>query len=146
MAEHPNARLLRAHYDAFNSRSFDKSFPNLANDVEWNNVAFKIPFKGHQGYKQFLEGWVSAFPDGKCEVKNIVGNDDFLIAEGVFSGTHKGTLKMPTGEHPATNRRQETPFCEVVMMRNGKIVKSNVYFDALTMLRQLGIEPARKAA
>ena len=54
------------------------------------------------------------------------------------TGTHRGDLM---GIAP-TNRRAETHGCTIAEIKNGKIIRSWIYWDTGHLLRQLGIMPA----
>jgi ketosteroid isomerase-like protein len=45
------------------------------------------------------------------------------------------------GEIPPTGQKIEQPFCLFVRVRDGKIVDSSEYYDAMTMMTQLGLMP-----
>src|SRR5258708_39015449 len=54
-----------------------------------------IKVKGPQAAKEYNQNWVRAFPDARVEAKQIFGQGNTVIVEGVFTGTHDGTLKTP---------------------------------------------------
>ncbi len=62
---------------------------------------------------------------------------DVVLAEFVLEGTHLGSYRGL----PATGRAFTCPMCAVFVFAPGtaKIVCERVYFDAATILRQLGI-------
>jgi predicted ester cyclase len=55
----------------------------------------------------------------------------------VFARTHNGDLMGI----PPTRRRGETHGCSVVEIRDGKAVRTWVYWDTAHLLRQLGVMP-----
>jgi len=79
--------------------------------------------------------YANAFPDGKLEVKNVVGSGETAVCEFVVRGTHKGDLR---GIKP-TNRRAEINICNVIELRDGKVYREREYMDMLTMMVQLGV-------
>jgi ketosteroid isomerase-like protein len=48
---------------------------------------------------------------------------------------------MPEGEIAPTGRTIEVPFCVVVRAHNGSLADGREYYDAATLLRQLGSAP-----
>ena len=64
-----------------------------------------IKVKGPQAIKEYYAAWISAFPDAKSEIKNLFTQGNQVVVEGVFVGTHDGTLKTPMGDLPATGRK-----------------------------------------
>jgi len=121
------------------NREFDQILSEMiAEDVEWLNVATGETFRGHEGFRQFMQGWADAFPDGKAEDTNVYVGEDFAVTEYFGRGTHTGTLRTPTGEIPPTERSVEFRLCEVYQIRDGKIVRGRTYFDAATLLDEMG--------
>jgi ketosteroid isomerase-like protein len=120
-------------------REFDRILSEMINeDVEWTTVPTGETFRGHEGFRQFMEGWSDAFPDGRAEDTNVYVGEDFAVTEFVGRGTHTGTLRTPSGEIPPTERSVEWPLCEVYQIRDGKIVRGRTYFDAATLMDELG--------
>jgi steroid delta-isomerase-like uncharacterized protein len=121
------------------NREFDRILSEMiAEDVEWTTVPTGETFRGHEGFRQFMEGWSDAFPDGRAEDTNVYVGEDFAVTEFVGRGTHTGTLRTPSGEIPPTERAVEWPLCEVYQIRDGKIVRGRTYFDAATLMDELG--------
>jgi ketosteroid isomerase-like protein len=61
MSAQDNAMLARAAYGAFNERDFDRAAALVAEDLELINVATGETFRGPEGFKQYMQGWASAF-------------------------------------------------------------------------------------
>ena len=60
-------------------------------------------------------------------------------AEFTGRGAHTGTMKGPTGDLPATQRRVELKCVESYRFRDGKLAEGRVYFDAFSLFTQLGV-------
>jgi steroid delta-isomerase-like uncharacterized protein len=138
MAAQENARIARAHFEAFNNRDFDREVDTLAPDTEWTNVATGETRRGIEGYRQFMQGWATAFPDGRTEVTRVCAGENTVVLEFAGRGTHNGPLATPAGEIPPSGRRLEVPFCEVFEFRGGRLAAVRLYFDSATLLRQIG--------
>jgi steroid delta-isomerase-like uncharacterized protein len=96
---------------------------------------------GREGARQMLTTMFQAFPDVHLEVEQIIASGDHLISRVVASGTHKGNFAGV----PATNKKVSFHSCNVVEVRNGKVIRSRLYSDNLSLFRQLGVLPAQKA-
>jgi len=138
-----NAALARSMYDCYNARDYDRAAAGVAEDADIEIVPFSISFRGPAGMRDFLRGWATAFPDSMTEVRTVTADDARAVAEYVGSGTHDGPLATPAGTIPPTGRRVEVPFCDVLEIRDGRIVRLHNYFDAATMMAQLGLMEAR---
>jgi steroid delta-isomerase-like uncharacterized protein len=134
-----NEALVRALYDAFNDRDFDRWLESVTRDIEIVNVATGETFRGTEGQRQYQQNWAAAFPDGRAEITKVIDGGDSVAVEFTGRGTHSGPLRGPAGEIAPTNRRAAVSFCDVHEIRGGKIARTRTYFDAATMMRQLGL-------
>ena len=141
-----NSTVVRSHFDCFNSRNIEKGLTLVTKDVKWSNIPFERDFTGHAGYREFHNNWVTAMPDCKVEIVNVVSDDESTVVEMIARGTHTGPLVGPQGTLPATQKKLELRVCELFRLQDGLIVESRVYFDAATMLRQLGVLPTSTTA
>ena len=139
MAIRETTYIARNIHPLWTNREFDQILSEMiAEDVEWLNVATGETFRGHEGFRQFMQGWADAFPDGRAEDTNVYVGEDFAVTEFFGRGTHSGPLRTPAGEIPPTERSVEFRLCEVYQIRDGKIVRGRTYFDAATLLDELG--------
>ena len=78
-----------------------------------------------------------AFPDYRFEVEDLIAEGDRVVARVTVSGTHLGEMMglAPTG------RRISTSGIEVFRFEDGKMAEHWAAFDALGMLRQIGLVP-----
>jgi predicted ester cyclase len=65
-----------------------------------------------------------------------------VTVEGVFSGTHNGTLKSPMGDIPATGRKVKGEFIQVFEIDRGLVKRDNLIYDQVQLMTQLGLAPA----
>ena len=86
--------------------------------------------------------FATAFPDGKIELKSVHATGDVAIVEFIGRGTHKGDLMgiAPTG------RQVTVPVCDILEIRDGKIIAEREYMDMMHMMQQLGVAPAPATA
>jgi steroid delta-isomerase-like uncharacterized protein len=139
MPLHPNETLVGQLYIAFNNRKYDDAIKLVSDKFEWRDVATGEMYRGPSGVRQFMENWVKAFNDAKIDIQRILATDTFFVAEFTGRGTHTGPLETAGGSIPATNRKVELPCCEVGMIENGKIRSGSTYYDAATIMHQLGV-------
>jgi steroid delta-isomerase-like uncharacterized protein len=145
MAE-DSAGTIRKLFDAFNSKDFDAITALAADDFELIDVGSGQKYRGVEGARQNAEGWLTAFPDVKVELLNVVASGDWAVAEAVGRGTHSGPMQTPMGEVAPTGTKMELHFCSVIKVRDGKIVEERDYYDAMTIANQLGLMPEPAAS
>jgi steroid delta-isomerase-like uncharacterized protein len=96
--------------------------------------------KGIEGMKQLVRGYRVAFPDLTFTVQGQWAEGDVVVTRWHAKGTHRGPLMGI----PATGRAPEMPTEGVTIstFRGGKIVEQRAVWDALGLLRGLGIIPS----
>jgi steroid delta-isomerase-like uncharacterized protein len=134
-----NARIARMTLDSWNERDFDQATRLAAESVECLHVPFDITYRGRDGYREFMQSWATAFPDGRVEIRRVIAGEDGAAIEYIGRGTHTGPLAGPGGTIPATGRRGELALCDVIEIEQGQIRRVRSYFDSATLMRQLGI-------
>jgi steroid delta-isomerase-like uncharacterized protein len=144
--QEPLENFARTLLDAFNSRTPDKSDGILSHQIEWTDAATSFSFKGRDGFRQFQERWLTAFPDGTAEIINCFSSSDQIVVEYVGRGTHTGPLLGKHGTLPPTGKRVELKLCDVMQVRDGKVIRGRTYYDSASLLSQLGQTPLRRAA
>jgi steroid delta-isomerase-like uncharacterized protein len=101
--------------------------------------------EGRQGIeiaKAFLSMMRSAFPNYRFDIEDLIAEGDKVVARLTVSGTQRGAM---LGLGP-TGRRVRTSGIEEFRFADGKIAEHWAVFDALGMLRQLGLRPVPSPA
>ncbi|MGA8208829.1 MAG: ester cyclase [Nocardioidaceae bacterium] len=140
-----NIDFIRSLYDAWNARDFDVEAEAMAPDGRILVVGTGSAFIGPDGSRQYSTSWAEGFPDGRVTVDNIFGDQDRVVVELTGRGTHTGTLETSMGAIPATGRSMTLQLCDVVELRDGKIVEQRTYFDSASMMAQLGVSAEQLA-
>ncbi len=97
------------------------------------------PLRGpltREGYRNLVKGYRRAFPDVKFTIDSITGDDKCVATRWTAHATHRG----PFLGTPSTGKAMTVTGISYAEFRNGKIVGEFTEWDALGMLRQLGID------
>lgn len=97
------------------------------------------PLRGpltREGYRSLVKGYRRAFPDLKFEFNAVTGDENFVAVRWTARATHRG----PFLGTPSTGKAMTVTGISFAEFRNGKIVSEYSEWDALGMLRQLGID------
>jgi steroid delta-isomerase-like uncharacterized protein len=93
---------------------------------------------GAQVLKQVWSVLLRAFPDLQLDVKDLIGEDDKVVARIVVTGTHRGDYMgvEPTGKSIA--------YDEIFIFRfaDGRVVETWGVVDVYAQMKQLGVIPA----
>lgn len=140
-----NRDLLDRAVDVYNAGDLD-GYVDLYSD----DAVLTTPegvFTGRSGIRDRFARELTALSEIAFTLVSYVEADDRFADEFVFSGTHTGPLLMPEGsELPATGRRVEIKGMEMVVVRDGKMLVDNLYYDNVSLLLQLGLLPAPASA
>ena len=114
--------------------------PSVTNSVP--GPTGRRELSGREASRQYNQSWFDAFPDAKITVINEVIAGDYLVQEGTFNGTNTGVWKSDVGDMPATGKTLSGTYCQVSKVKDDLIVSSNLYFDQVEVMSQLGLMPA----
>jgi len=120
---------------AWNSRSPDKMLPLFTDDVFYEDVAFGVVSHGKAEVRKFAADEFEAVPDLELKLLRADIRGGHGTIEWLFSGTDKGVFK--------TGKKFSVRGVSVIGLRNGKIFRSLDFYDAATIMRQVGTLPAQ---
>jgi predicted ester cyclase len=127
-------------HELFNKHDIDGLVEIYADNAELRGPG-GMTFKGKDEIAKFTRGWVQGFPDCLTTTTNVIEAGNYIVEEGVFTGTHTGVFPTPMGDIPPTNKKVEGPYVDVFEIRDGKVVSDRLTFDRLQLMEQLGLVP-----
>lgn len=139
MSAKENMELQRVVFALFSENRFDDVLGHATEDVVVEMIALGQVHRGHGGFREFMAGFKTAFPNLTIRLKSQVADDTRVSAEFTAVGTHSGPLMTPTGPVAATNREVTFTVCEVWDIRDGKLAGLRNYQDIGSVLRQIGV-------
>ena len=138
-------RLLDLYVERYNARDLDAVAELYAEDAV--QLMPDGIFRGRSVIRDRLAQDLEACPDAVHSVLSYVEQGDSFADEWRFAGTHTGPLMLPDGtEAPPTGKPVEVRGMELVVMRDGKIVVDNLYYDLMGLAAQIGLVPQGAAA
>ena len=126
--------LVREHMDSENRHEYDDTLDTF-DHPRYELIATGEVHDGPEEVMQYFQDSRTAFPDQRNELLALHHADDAVLVEAVIRGTHLGRL----GGLPPTGRSYELPILAIFMFDDDKLACERVYFDANTVLRQLGV-------
>lgn len=142
MSVEENLKIIKTVDEAFNNKDWTAFEARHNDDVISYSPMTPEPAKGIKAHKEAVQGMYEAFPDLEMKNDNKFGQGEWVFASYTFTGTHKGPLQGPGGKTiPPTNKPVKIPLGTALRFENGKIAEEHIYFDRLSMLAQLGINP-----
>ncbi|MBK6465039.1 MAG: ester cyclase [Myxococcales bacterium] len=136
-AETKNVALLGTMYGAMEKKSAT-DFLSLTTDTsEWIDNTQPAPSKGKADAQKFFDNHMKAFPDAKMTVKSSWGIGDFVVTEAQMTGTNTG----PLFGRPATKKAVTMDTADIVLLKDGKMVKGWSFANGMQVAEQLGMLP-----
>jgi steroid delta-isomerase-like uncharacterized protein len=132
-AENDNGRLVRRFYDEVISGGDVAALHELltADFVEHNPPPGLPP--GRDGFKAFVRGLRSAFPDFQWTVDDLITSGDKVVARGHGRGTHQGEFLGV----PATGRSIGWSAIHIFRVENGRLAERWWQADVAGIMEQL---------
>jgi steroid delta-isomerase-like uncharacterized protein len=122
------------HMESENRHEFEVTLDTFEHP-RYELIATGDVHDGPEEVAAYFEETRTAFPDQRNELIALHHADDAVIVEAMLYGTHEGPLRGL----PPTGRKFEMRFCAMFLFEEDRLVCERVYFDAGTILRQLGI-------
>lgn len=127
----------RATQEVWNSGNLDVLDDVYADDQVRHDPSQPEPIRGLEALKQYIGGFLAAFPDGHITVEDIIVDGDKFANRWTFRGTHEGEF----AGIPPTGKQVEFTGTSFGRVANGKIVEVWDQADVLGLLEQLGVVP-----
>jgi steroid delta-isomerase-like uncharacterized protein len=122
------------HMESENRHEFDATLDTF-DHPRYEIIPTGDVYDGPEEVMAYFEESRTAFPDQRNELVQLHHADDAVIVEAILRGTHDGPLRAL----PPTGRAFEMPFTAFFIFEGDKLVCERVYFNAGTILEQLGI-------
>ncbi len=126
--------VVREHMESENHHDFDTTIATFAHP-RYEIIPTGDVYDGEQEVRRYFAETRTAFPDQRNELIVLYHAEDAVIVEFDLLGTHLGPLRSL----PPTGRAFRTRVCAFFIFEGERIVCERVYFDQLSILRQLGI-------
>jgi steroid delta-isomerase-like uncharacterized protein len=132
------ATLVERGFALWNSHDAAGLADRFAEDAVMRVMPTAEAAGGREQIRELAEVRLRAFPDWHLEPQSIYDCGDAVCAEWELTGTHESTFMGI----PPTQRRIELTGCSIFELdEEGYVTEERIYFDAATMLQQLGLLP-----
>ncbi len=105
-------------------------------DLVWHEPDQDI--QGPEEARQFLSTYLTAFPDMRVSVEDVIAEGDKAVTRWTIHGTHQGELEE---FGPPTGRQIEIKGITIHRIEDGKIAEEWERYDNLSVMQQLGLVP-----
>ena len=130
--------LVVEHMESENDHDFEVTMGTFGHP-RYEIVPTGDVFDGDEAVRGYFEDTRTAFPDQRNELIALHHSDAAVIVEFDLKGTHQGPLRGI----PATGKEFTCRTVAFFLFEGDQLVCERVYFDAATILSQLGlVQPA----
>ncbi len=130
--------LVREHMESENHHEFDVTLGTFGHP-RYEIIPTGDVWDGEDEVREYFEATRTAFPDQRNELIALHHTDAGVIVEFDLLGTHEGPLRGI----PATGKAFTCRSVAFFLFEDDRLVCERVYFDAATILSQLGlVQPA----
>jgi predicted ester cyclase len=95
--------------------------------------------EGIEGVRRTMFWLATVFSDQRWEVHDVIGEGDLVAVHATHHGRHTGDLMGI----PPTGREVAYDYVHFLRFRDGKAIEHWSVRDDMTLMRQLGVVPAR---
>jgi ketosteroid isomerase-like protein len=130
-----NVEIVRATWEAWERGDMEAIFAFYDPAIVWDQTGYGAPgladlYHGHDGVKQFFRDWLAPFESYYARPEEFIDAGEAVVVrlrQG-GRGKHGGVeVEMP-------------PYCQVYRLRDGRVVRIEVYNDQGAALKSVGLE------
>ena len=129
--------VVREHMESENAHDFDTTIATFGHP-RYELVATGDVYDGEEAVRAYFAETRRAFPDQRNELVALHHADDAVIVEFDVLGTHLGPLRAL----PPTGRSFRCRMSAHFVFDADQLLCERVYFDQLSIMRQLGLAHA----
>ena len=132
------AEVARSYFEAVGRQDLDAMEAHYDPKGE-GPIHGLVHLRQGDNYRPWFENLFRAFPNWTFEVLNLIANEEMAAVEWRATATFNGTAKFE-GMEP-NGASLDVQGCDVVTVRDGRIVHLDAYSSGTEIARQLGALP-----
>jgi steroid delta-isomerase-like uncharacterized protein len=132
------AAIGKAYFDAVAAKDLD-AMTALWEPGAMDEIHGLASMRAPEGIREWFSNTFRAVPDFQMEIVDLVASGEKVAVRWHMTGTFSGDAKFEGAI--ATGAKIEITGCDVLTVRDGKIVHNDAYMNGMQMARQLGVFP-----
>jgi steroid delta-isomerase-like uncharacterized protein len=139
MNAHPLDKVIAVYNDAWNNHDVEAIVALHTDDSVFENHTSGGHASGLAELRDLLTGIFRTLPDLHLTARRLYVRDDLVVQEWTATATHSQMMTVRGKSCPPTGKRISWKGMDVIPMRDGKVLRKDVYVDSISYLKQLGI-------
>jgi hypothetical protein len=139
--EKANLAGLPSGIEAFNEHDLPAMLGLFADDVVLSSASAPADVVGRAAVRKSYQELFKGFPDAKLELTTSWAAGDYVVSEGVFSGTNSRALPS-WGIKKATGKPVRSRYTEIAKLEAGTIKNAWIFDNGMAFATQLGLAPS----
>ena len=140
MSAHPLEKVIAAYNEAWNSHDVEAIVALHTSDSVFENHTSGGKATGPAAIRELVAGVFRTFPDLHFTTRRLYVRDDLVVQEWTATATHTQTMNVRGKTCPPTGKIVSWNGMDVIPMRDGKVLRKDVYSDSISYLKQLGVD------
>jgi predicted ester cyclase len=135
MNEQENIQAARRRLALLNARDIDGYVQEFDESFVGEGELSPGGLRGRAALRNQVEMLLTAFPDARFEIEQVLTSGDYVVSRVRMTGTHKG----PFARIAPTDKSVSQGVCGVYQVRDGKVIRGRVYADNASLFEKLGV-------
>jgi steroid delta-isomerase-like uncharacterized protein len=136
-----NKALARRAWEIVSPDNLDLIEKVYSADLVWHEPDQEV--RGIEEGKRYVSEALTAFPDSRVTVEDVIAEGDKVVTRYTIHGTHRGETEE---FGPPTGKQVKLEGITIHRIEDGKIVEEWERYDNLSILQQLGLVPEQQRA
>ncbi len=130
-----NIEIYKTAWNAFFENRDSSAINTDSFDEQVTAVTAEGNVTGIEAFREYYGNYLIGFSDAEFNFIDVFGDGDKIVKHWNFKGTHDGELFGI----PATNNKVDINGTTIVLMKDGRILQEQDFFDNYSFLKQLGL-------
>ena len=137
MSAEENKAIVRRYFEEL----WNKGDLSFIEEYIGPDVTHSWGHETRESWRVALSAWLTAFPDFRYHVDDLVAEGDTVAANTHFTATHRGVLQIGSwGPWAPRGKSVDVREANFFRLAGGKVVEIWVAWDTTTFARQLGVD------
>lgn len=135
MSLEENKAIARDYFAAFANKDLVWIDEHIAPDFVRHDPGLPFEVRGPEGVRHLNSVLLTAFPDLRIDVEDVVAEGDKVLARLTLRATHQGEFM----DIPPTGKEVEVGVLDLFRIADGRLEEHWAMIDNLGMMQQLGV-------